>query len=72
MKSVKTSALIKIFFMLVVIMCFSGCVIVNFFELNTIRPLGEHTTYEMDSIEYIGTPSLDINAGGMVSKIRKE
>jgi len=54
MKNNITSALSRIIISLVVIMCFSGCVIVNFFEFNTARPLGDQVTYELEVSEYNG------------------
>jgi len=50
MKIIKTYIL-KLFMLIFAVMCFSGCVVVNYFDLNKFKPADSREILEFDSGE---------------------
>ena len=48
MKNIKTYVL-KLFMLILAVMCFSGCVVVNYFDFNKFKPEGSPKIFEFES-----------------------
>jgi len=72
MKNIKNSVL-KLFILILAVMCFSGCVVVNYFDLNKFKPADSQEIFEFefdtdeDSVEIMETISLNLNASVAMS-----
>ena len=71
MKNINSSALLKLFIVFIAVMCLYGCVVVNYFDFNIIRPSVDLEFFEFetdeDPVEYIETTSYNLNSSGIMS-----